>query len=508
MGKVRVKREEGAEITNINKQEIKAGEYIDEYGKSWVTKYHLHKRTGISYPALSTLLGQVESSEHRVNGRRRVVFYREEEASACLEMMLNIPYANNESGRYIDSNGISWMPIGKFAEELGITKKTVSSQVENIPFIIGRVKSRQGMRLYNEAILLDKFANLALLPQVDKESNRYIKNDAEWVSYKFLSNEFGISYVQLNRLLQDCQGIQGRGKNGSVVTLYNLIEAKEILEAFLSLPKVDRKTGDYTSNSDEQWTTIKRLSQEYGIEEGSISSRMEGVQTIVGRNKINKKTVLFNKQQAVQEIEKFITRPRVDKETGLYKDANTEEWVARSFIQATYGIHYATQRPLLEGLRTIEGRDKLGQAAILYSLRDVLQEINRSSYVERKNQRKPKGYWTPEQIEKEALEFYQQEGGLSYYSLNVKNYPLGIAISRYPGKMSGLKEKLGIPLSTMGVKKPMEAESFAYAESQAIFDALTYERRQEIVDQFADFIEQNPETEISVLEFAKSYLNK
>ena len=63
--------------------------------------------------------------------------------------------------------------------------------------------------------------------------------------------------------------------------------------------------------------------------------------------------------------------------------------------------------------------------------------------------RKPNGYWQdPANIEKEALDFYKNEGTLTVPALRGKGSQLGPIISaHYPGGMNALKERLGIELS-------------------------------------------------------------
>ncbi|MBI2327228.1 hypothetical protein HYU92_02810 [Candidatus Curtissbacteria bacterium] len=56
-----------------------------------------------------------------------------------------------------------------------------------------------------------------------------------------------------------------------------------------------------------------------------------------------------------------------------------------------------------------------------------------------------KGYWTSEVIEKEAWEFFQQEGLLTRNALQAKNrYDLWGAIRAYPGRIRALRAKLGL----------------------------------------------------------------
>jgi hypothetical protein len=63
---------------------------------------------------------------------------------------------------------------------------------------------------------------------------------------------------------------------------------------------------------------------------------------------------------------------------------------------------------------------------------------------------KEKGYWTTERIEAEAREFYKECGNLSATSLASRDRVdlLAVIRRRYPGQMSNLKRKLGIPVIT------------------------------------------------------------
>jgi hypothetical protein len=62
---------------------------------------------------------------------------------------------------------------------------------------------------------------------------------------------------------------------------------------------------------------------------------------------------------------------------------------------------------------------------------------------------KPVGYWTIDRIEKEAREFYEKYGALSQRALieNGRQDLQGAISSRYPGKLTALQERLGIPVS-------------------------------------------------------------
>lgn len=60
--------------------------------------------------------------------------------------------------------------------------------------------------------------------------------------------------------------------------------------------------------------------------------------------------------------------------------------------------------------------------------------------------RKPEGYWTVETIEKEAREFYERNGTLSFAQMRKakRDDLLNAIVAHYPGRINALKEKFGI----------------------------------------------------------------
>lgn len=72
-----------------------------------------------------------------------------------------------------------------------------------------------------------------------------------------------------------------------------------------------------------------------------------------------------------------------------------------------------------------------------------IREVQQLLGIEIKNH--PKEYWIPENIENEAMTFFDTYGGLTQLLMTENDrYDLIWAIRSYPGKLTGLKEKLGI----------------------------------------------------------------
>lgn len=80
------------------------------------------------------------------------------------------------------------------------------------------------------------------------------------------------------------------------------------------------------------------------------------------------------------------------------------------------------------------------------------------------NQSHPKGYWTPEAVEAHALAVLEEEGSLSAAALKKRSRLSAAIANYYPGKMRALREKLGIE----SVQKPKDYWSEEQIEREAL----------------------------------------
>lgn len=159
---------------------------------------------------------------------------------------------------------------------------------------------------------------------------------------------------------------------------------------------------------------------------------------------------------------------------GYWKDPANIEAEARRFI--------ASGKPLIQSALS-RGKMSSLMFAIQNHYPGGLKQLRAN--LELESYRKPRGYWTPETIEQEALEFYQANGVLTQKTLiQGGKHNLNSAITEnYPGAMRGLKEKLGVA----GLNKPkgfwtetqieVEALEFYIAEGILTQQALMNKKR-------------------------------
>ncbi len=93
-----------------------------------------------------------------------------------------------------------------------------------------------------------------------------------------------------------------------------------------------------------------------------------------------------------------------------------------------------------------KGRNDLS-IAIRRHYQGGMKQLRKDLNLEPRPETKPLGFWNnQETIESEALNFFEEEGTLSFYALLRKRGSLARAIlKKYPGGMHSLREKLSIP---------------------------------------------------------------
>src|SRR3989344_543140 len=131
--------------------------------------------------------------------------------------------------------------------------------------------------------------------------------------------------------------------------------------------------------------------------------------------------------------------------------------------------------------------------------------------------RKSNDHWTKEQIEKDSALIIETQGSISFELLiRQGKYDLVNAIRRhYPGGITGLKEQFGLKLPSKPEEYPTpEKNGEKYRvildeiEIKNLLESLTNEQKYEINRKFWEFIRENPDSEISIVDFAVDYLRQ
>ncbi|MFA5127448.1 MAG: SNF2-related protein [Patescibacteria group bacterium] len=139
------------------------------------------------------------------------------------------------------------------------------------------------------------------------------------------------------------------------------------------LPQVDKETGIYTDENGEEWATVSMVVKLLGLS-GAVftKERLSGVRSIRGRDGTGKSVNLLNLTDIKIFFADHLRLPQVDKETGIYKDENGEQWATAPAAAELFGFGAdMLSKERLAYVRSIRGRSRSGNFVNLYNLTDL-----------------------------------------------------------------------------------------------------------------------------------------
>lgn len=219
------------------------------------------------------------------------------------------------------------------------------------------------------------------LPQVNKESGVYIdESDEQWVTLEFLQETLGVAYATVRSRLNSVHSKRGLDRTGRETVLYKISEVKQLFVDFLSLPRIDSKTGKYRDNSGEDLVAASYFFDEFKVGQNTIKQHLRNnVDSVDGRTARGKTTKLYKESEARKSLqEKFgyvLNLPMVDRNTNKYSDEDGESWATINLLANLTGITKEVLLRLLDNVHSIKGRDRSGHEVILYNETDVLRAI-------------------------------------------------------------------------------------------------------------------------------------
>jgi hypothetical protein len=201
-----------------------------------------------------------------------------------------------------------------------------------------------------------------------------------------------------------------------------------------------------------------------------IETGQELTQANLSRNGLNSLTVAVSRfyPGRLTGLKNKLGIPQKKKPNGYWTSpSGREEFVerVRTFVQKEGSI----SAPLLEE----KDRHLLHLVFRVYSggLRQILFDLEVSL-------KRPRGFWTPERILEEAERFYRDHGRISHDFLSRNNEPsLGNAIRSYPGGIHQLKKDLGIKDKRKPkgywTREQIEEQSRSFVEKEGKLDRQT-----------------------------------
>ena len=205
------------------------------------------------------------------------------------------------------------------------------------------------------------------LPMVDPQTGTYTDETGNWASQKGIPSK-DLQYV--SKRVGQVRTMKGVIQKGKTTTLYNLADIEKIISERDQLPQPDPETGIYTNEGEWAGRTY------FGDAAYQTLMKKRGnIRSIPGRTVDGHNSILFSIEDARKVLAPFESLPRVDKESGIYKN-ESGEWVSIGYFGNKRVRDYLISKGDL--VRSMNGRGLTGQAAILFNLEDaqkVLEQI-------------------------------------------------------------------------------------------------------------------------------------
>lgn len=206
--------------------------FTDIDDNTWVTARFLRDKYRFSYQTIYRVLEDGQRLRGRGLNGQEVIFYNEDEAVSKLEQ-INLPRVDGQTSLYIDGIGQAWGNIDFFRKNLTIGSKAILNNLKRwgVPTMRARTKYGAEVDVFVVTESVEKLRALAALPQLDKETGKYIDESGQcWVTAKFLRNNFGMPSYGVTTYLGDVTSIEGRDSHGRPTTLYSETQAIQAIK--------------------------------------------------------------------------------------------------------------------------------------------------------------------------------------------------------------------------------------------------------------------------------------
>jgi SNF2 family DNA or RNA helicase/ubiquinone/menaquinone biosynthesis C-methylase UbiE len=405
----------------------KTGVYVDSEGQAWATNTRLTKIFGCDRDTLSKRLGTVRTQKGRMINIPEVNLYNLTESQEIITSYQNLPQVDKETGAYIDENGDRWVPQRHFRNLSGMGSSTFVKYIDGVSAITGRSKGGHVVTLYKESEVNYRLSGLLNLPQVDKETKRYINATGEsYISASVFSRENHIASSTLDQYLADVRGISGRDSMNHQITLYSESELRKILGPLLNRQFVHKEKAEHIDEDGNTWMTAKKAASKIGVAGSTISQYLDKVASISVRGS-RRELKLYNLDELRELTKDFLDLPEVNKESGLYTDSEGMEWATVAYFADQYGVSYSMMKNIFDRVNSIPGRDRMGKTTNLLRVDEVRQQLEEFTLLPQVNA--DTGFYLDSESQTWVTPtFLKQEFGLdrkTIYSLtsNIPNQP-------------------------------------------------------------------------------------
>lgn len=235
---------------------------------------------------------------------------------------------------------------------------------------------------------LDNWHNLGILKEKPVDDDYFAIDEIESLAHIFYLQHCKITSMSL---CKNKQGKLARSINrdypGGIVGLRNKLgvpqprneaarsrykaKSERNKGSEMHSPVVDKDLKVYTDTEGMDWAAGEWFYKKYGITENFLSRRAKDLGVLKGVG-ANGHTVNLYKVVTVMEAwKKYSSRPRVDRDTGIYTDSNNDRYTAKYWFKMKYHLSDSVATKFCKDAQKIEGRDKIGKEIDLYRISDV-----------------------------------------------------------------------------------------------------------------------------------------
>jgi len=351
------------------------GIYTDPEGREWASPGFFVQHLGLSEAVLNSRIPDIQTLQGReARSGREVRFLPIDEVKNRMKEYLALPMVNADTSIYTDSEGKEWAVANRIKDIVGVTMMVTKSRLKGSVSIPGRSAEGKEVKLYPVQDVREGARRLLELPVPDPKTKVYTDAEGtEWVSQKTLGALFDLHSTTVPTRLGDVRSIAGR-EGGQETRLYPLGEAQKKLQIDENLVVVDKATGIHTDAEGNEWATINALKKRFGVDYGSIQSRVGGLQTVLGRTKTRGGSVLYKVSDVQGRLREITESIRVDPQTNIYTDPAGMTWASDGVIARLMGVTRKVVGSRTGGLPTIEGLSH-GKMSTLFPIERVKEQI-------------------------------------------------------------------------------------------------------------------------------------
>lgn len=482
-------------------QQVEKGKdsYEDDEGNIWMSRTKLMKNFQVTLS--SKTLSGVETIQIVASNGKRTKFYRFSQAVEKIDSIRNLPKVDRESGQYIDENGAVWIVRKEYEEKLPSFYGSNRSLLEGCTFITGKDRVGKIVSLYNKTEIEEKFKTHLTLPILENNESKFVsEDDRTYVSMRHIFKNLIQDYDTIKKFARGVPQIKVRAGNKVLILYCEETLMRRLNDSGYLDRKRQRELNPKPKKESVPWAKLskespkklqklienaarKLLAQGQEISHESFKSNgysgcciavmryypdsFNGLRTKLGLVSVKRQMwpekLIFEKAREFIEQHGTLTKKLLE-EKGQSKlfGAICRRGLGMRKVREVLGLQ-ELKRP--DGFWTLEvirdqalqvflDHGKLNSTVLEANGKTTLLSAIMARYPGKMTQLRmdleingPKrNYWNPEKIEIAALEFYKNQGVLSYKELqkNKRNDLLWAILKHYPGGIVTLREKLAI----------------------------------------------------------------